>query len=282
MFNEMQEILAQLKEETLFTPKEALFCDIINFYGRARLPENALKLFDELPSFRVQMTVKSYNSLLSVFLMCKDFDKMRELFVGIEKLGKADACTYNLLIRGLKEAFKLKTDMVKVYRVYPNAYIYASLIKGVCKNGELSLAFRLKKEMIRNKIELDPAIYSTLISGLFKAGRKEEALGVWEDMKERGILFDGFCNGMQFKEAAFILDEMIFKGFVPCSSSICKFVNRLCEGKNEDLLRSAFNTLEKGKLVNVDLWRMAVAMVFKDDKLSSSFNLVDSLIDVMN
>jgi pentatricopeptide repeat protein len=402
MFNEMQEILAQLKEETLLIPKEALFCDIINFYGRARLPENALKLLDELPSFRVQRTVKSYNSLLSVFLMCKDFDKMRELFVGIEKLGKADACTYNLLIRGfcasgrlddaskvfdemtnrgvspnvitfgnliygfclhlrLKEAFKLKTDMVKVYRVYPNAYIYASLIKGVCKNGELSLAFRLKKEMIRNKIELDPAIYSTLISGLFKAGRKEEALGVWEDMKERGykpdtvtynviinlfckdkdfeaayrlldemvekgckpdvisynvilrelfeegkrgeandlfedmprrgcapdvvsyrILFDGFCNGMQFKEAAFILDEMIFKGFVPCSASICKFVNRLCEGKNEDLLRSAFNTLEKGKLVNVDLWRMAVAMVFKDDKLSSSFNLVDSLIDVMN
>ncbi|KAH8494370.1 hypothetical protein H0E87_020945 [Populus deltoides] len=340
MFNEMQEILAQLKEETLFIPKEALFCDIINFYGRARLPENALKLLDELPSFRVQRTVKSYNSLLSVFLMCKDFDKMRELFVDIEKLGKADACTYNLLIRGfcasgrlddaskvfdemtnrgvspnvitfgnliygfclhlrLKEAFKLKTDMVKVYRVYPNAYIYASLIKGVCKNGELSLAFKLKKEMIRNKIELDPAIYSTLISGLFKAGRKEEALegkrgeanDLFEDMPRRGcapdvvsyrILFDGFCNGMQFKEAAFILDEMIFKGFVPCSASICKFVNRLCEGKNEDLLRSAFNTLEKGKLVNVDLWRMAVAMVFKDDKLSSSFNLVDSLIDVMN
>ncbi|KAJ6333069.1 hypothetical protein OIU77_009016 [Salix suchowensis] len=309
MFNEMQEILSQLKEETLFTPKEALFCDIINFYGRAHLPEIALKLFDEMPSFRVQRTVKSYNSLLNVFLMCKDFDKMRELFVGIEKLGKADACTYNLLIRGfcasgrlddafkvigemtnrgvspnvitfgnliygfclhsrLKEAFKLKTDMVKIYRVYPNAYIYASLIKGVCKNGDLSLAYRLKEEMIRNKIELDSAIYSTLISGLFKVGRKEEALGVWQDMK--------------FKEAAFILDEMIFKGFVPCSASICKFVNRLCEGKNADLLRSAFNTLEKGKLVTVDLWTMAVAMAYKDDKLSSSFNLVDSLIDDMN
>ncbi|KAJ6376300.1 hypothetical protein OIU76_025434 [Salix suchowensis] len=154
----------------------------------------------------------------------------------------------------LKEVFKLKTDMVKIYRVYPNAYIYASLIKGVCKNGDLSLAYRLKEEMIRNKIELDSAIYSTLISGLFKVGRKEEALGVWEDMK----------------------------GFVPCSASICKFVNRLCEGKNADLLRSAFNTLEKGKLVNVDLWTMAVAIAYKDDKLSSSFNLVDSLIDDMN
>ena len=61
-----------------------------------------------------------------------------------------------------------------------------------------------------------------------------------------------------------------------------QFGNRLCEGKNADLLRSAFNTLEKGKLVTVDLWTMAVAMAYKDDKLSSSFNLVDSLIDDMN
>ncbi|CAK7323096.1 unnamed protein product [Dovyalis caffra] len=402
MFKEMQEILAQLKEEIRFTSKEALFCDIINFYGRAHLPENALKVFDEVPSFRVQRTIKSYNSLLNVFLMCKDFDKMRELFVGIEKFGKADACTYNLLIRGfctsgriddackvfdemkkrgvspnvitfgnliyglclnlrLTEAFKLKTDMVKVYRVYPNAYIYASLIKRLCENGELNLAFRLKEEMIRNKIEMDSAIYSTLISGLCKVGRKEEALIVWEDMKVSGckpdtvtynvminlfckdkdfeaayrlldemvekgckpdvisynvilrelfnegkwgeandlfedmprrgcspdvvsyrILFDGLCNGMQFKEAALILDEMIFKGFAPRSASICKFVDSLCEGKNEDLLWSVFNSLEKGKIIDVDLWRMAVALALKDDKISSSFELVDSLIDVVN
>ncbi|KAJ9153487.1 hypothetical protein P3X46_026918 [Hevea brasiliensis] len=398
LFDEMEKILLQLKSETRFVPKEALFCNIIKYYGRARLPNNALQVFDKMPSFRCQRTIKSFNSLLNVFIMCKEFRRMRELFAYLERHLKSDACTYNILIRGLcsdrrvddawkvfnemrrrdlfpnvvtfgtliyglcldlklEEAFKLKNYMAKVHGVCPNAYVYASLLKGVCGLGELSLAFRLKEEMVRDGIKLDSAIYSTLISGLFKVGRKEEVHGIleemnlsgckpdtvtynviingfckdkdfkaaykilvemmekgckpevisynvilgelckdgnwseakdlFEDMPRRGcapdvvsyrILFDGLCDGMQFNEAAFILDEMIFKGFTLRSPIICKYVNRLCEEGNENLLCSVLNSLVKANVIDTDLWKMAIAMVFKDNKLSNHSEVIDSLM----
>ncbi|OAY28807.1 putative pentatricopeptide repeat-containing protein At1g53330 isoform X1 [Manihot esculenta] len=398
MLDEMEKILIQLKGETSFVPKEALFCNIITYYGRARLPNNALQTFDKMPSFRCQRTIKSFNSLLNVFIMCKEFGRMRELFADIERNLKPDACTYNILIRGLcadrrlddawkvfdemrkrdlfpnvvtfgiliyglcldlklKEALDLKNHMARVHGVCPNTHVYASLLKGFCGAGELSSAFGLKEEMVRNGVELDSAIYSTLISGLFKSGRKEEVPGIleemnlsgckpdtvtynvmingfckdkdfkaahkilvemtekgckpdvisynmilgelckdgnwseakdlFEDMPRRGcapdivsyrILFDGLCDGMQFNEAAFILDEMIFKGFTPRSSSICKFVNSLCQEGNEGLLWSVLNSLIKANVIDTDLWNMAIAMVFKDNKLSSHSKVIDTLM----
>ncbi|KAK9204204.1 hypothetical protein WN943_014462 [Citrus x changshan-huyou] len=57
MFYEMQQILHQLKHDTRVVPKEIIFCNVISFYGRARLLEHAFQMFDEMSSFNVQMTV---------------------------------------------------------------------------------------------------------------------------------------------------------------------------------------------------------------------------------
>ncbi|XP_050221852.1 putative pentatricopeptide repeat-containing protein At1g53330 [Mercurialis annua] len=382
MFHEMESILLQLKTQTKFSPKEPLFCHIFTFYGRAGLSGNARKLFDEMPQYRCERTIKSFNTMLNVLMNCKEFDAMRDHFGSIER---PDSCSFNIMIRGLcsdgragdalkvfdemkkrdlvpnmvtfgsliyglcldfklKEAFKLKDYMVKVHGVCPNEYVYASLIKGVCGIGEISLAFRLKDEMERNKVTIDSAIYSTLINGLFKFGRKDEALGVLEEMKLKGckpdtvtynvlingfckgkdfetayklldemsengfkpdvisynvilgelckdgksseandlfedmprrgcapdvlsyrIRFDGLCDALEFKEAAFSLDEMIFKGFTPRSSSICKFVNKLCQERNMDLLWSVLNSLVKINAIDIDLWKMVVDVVIKEN-----------------
>ncbi|KAB1216467.1 hypothetical protein CJ030_MR4G002240 [Morella rubra] len=397
MFDEMEQILHQLKQEIRFAPAEIIFCNVISFYGRARLPDHAIQTFDRIPDFRCQRTVKSANSLLDALLKCGEFEKMRELFLGIDKHGTPDACTYNILIhaccrigsldgawnvfdemqrRGvqpnavtfgtlvhqlclnfrLKEAFKLKKDM-GAYGVTPNALVYTSLIKGLCGMGKLSSAFMLKEEMVKNKLKLDSAVYSTLIRALFNAGRKEEAFGVLEEMKEIGCkpdavtynalisgfckekdfeeafrildemvekgckpdvvgynviigglckegkcseardffedlprrgcapdvvsyrtLFDGLSDCMQFKEAAVVLDEMIFKGFAPRPASITKFMDGLYQERNLELFSSVLNSLGKGNVVDLDTWRMAVLMVCKEDELSNSSKVVDTLM----
>ncbi|XP_031286900.1 putative pentatricopeptide repeat-containing protein At1g53330 [Pistacia vera] len=282
MFDEMRQILHQLKQDTRISPEEIIFCNVIGFYGRARLCEHALLVFDEMPSFRVQRTVKSFNSLLSAILKCRRFDKMREVFARMEEDGSADSCSYNILIHGcvvngklkeawsvfgamlrrglkadevtfgtliyglclelrLKQASKLKDDMVRVYKVRPNENVYASLIKGYCDVGELSLAFRLKEEMVRNEMEVDTAVYSTFISALFKAGRKADAFGVLEEMRENGCkmnivtynaMINGFCNERDFEAAFKVLDEIGENG---CKADVISYnviLGGLCkEGK---------------------------------------------------
>ena len=85
MFDEMQKIFHQLKHDTRVIPEEIIFCNVISFYGRARLLEHALHVFDEMSSFNVQRTIKSFNTLLNAMLMCGKLDRMKDLFQIIEK-----------------------------------------------------------------------------------------------------------------------------------------------------------------------------------------------------
>ncbi|KAH0895219.1 hypothetical protein HID58_057648 [Brassica napus] len=119
----------------------------------------------------------------------------------------------------VKEALKMKHDMLKVYGVFPTVHIYASLIKALCQDGELGLAFKLKDE-----VKADSAIYSTLISSLIKAGRSDEVSGILEEMREKGcepdtvtynVLINGFCLENDFESAYKVLDDMVEKGLKP-------------------------------------------------------------------
>ncbi|KAK4856736.1 hypothetical protein QYF36_020615 [Acer negundo] len=317
MLEEMQQILDKIKHDNRVTPKEIIFCNVISFYGRARLIDHALQVFEEMPEFRVERTVKSFNTLLNVLLNCGKFDKMKETFENMEKHTGPDACSYNILINGcvmsgrfeLEEALKLKEDMTKVYNVSPNGHIYASLIKRLCEVSELNSAIGLKQEIVRDKVELESGIYSTLISVMLKVGRKEEVSGIFEEMREKGcnpntvtynvminglcnkkdfegafgmfdvmrIIFNGLCDGMQFEDAALILDEMIFKGFVPRCEHIYKFVDGLCQLGNAKLLWTVLNMLVKANVFDVDIWRMVISKVCKEEELSNAFELVENL-----
>nr|GLL22731.1 putative pentatricopeptide repeat-containing protein At1g53330 [Ipomoea trifida] len=57
MFDEMETILEKLKEDTRVIPKEVIFCNVISFYGRARMPERAIRTFHRIPDFRCPRTM---------------------------------------------------------------------------------------------------------------------------------------------------------------------------------------------------------------------------------
>ncbi|KAM1186697.1 hypothetical protein PS1_015964 [Malus domestica] len=221
MFDRMEQVLHQMKQETRFYPPEIIFCNVISFYGRARLPDRALQVFDEIPAFRCQRTAKSLNSLLDALFKCGEFAKMRRFFV--------------------EKTFKLKYEMVVIHGVVPNLYVYTSLIKGLCKIGEMNLAFRLKEEMATKKIKPDSAVNSTLISGLYNAGRKEEVSGLLDEMRLYGCkpdtvtfnaLIHGLCKEKNFEAAYRVLDEMAEKGCEPDVISYNTIIGGLCkEGK---------------------------------------------------
>ncbi|KAL0443618.1 UNVERIFIED_CONTAM: putative pentatricopeptide repeat-containing protein [Sesamum latifolium] len=233
--------------------------------GRARLPHKALQVFDEIPSSRCQRTIKSVNTLLNSLLMCREFDKIREVFSGTGKHASPDACTYNILInaccmrsdlegawevfdemrrRGVDPnvvtfgtlinglcaiskvdmAFSLKRRMERDFKIRPNAHIYVALVKRLCKVGDLNKAIELKDEMLRKKVELEPAVYSTLISAFFKAGRKGEVSELLEEMRRNGCKPDtvtynamiyGFCQEKEFDLAFAALSEMEKEGCKP-------------------------------------------------------------------
>ncbi|XP_021288123.1 putative pentatricopeptide repeat-containing protein At1g53330 [Herrania umbratica] len=282
MFDEMEQVLHQLKNDARLAPEEIIFCNAMKFYGRACLHERARQLFEEMPEYRCQRTVKSVNSLLNALLLSEKFDEMKQVFFGMEKYARPDACTYNILIRAcclsgclddasnlfdemqrkgvkpnavtfgtliqglcmemkVKEAFKLKADMVRLHGLCPSPCTYSMMIKGLCRIGELSLAIRLKEEMVGNKMKVDSSTYSTLISGLFNVGRQDKALGIFEEMALNeckpgtvtyNAMINGFCKVKDFEAAYRVLEDMAKKQCKPDVISYNILIGGLCkEGK---------------------------------------------------
>ncbi|XP_008452430.1 putative pentatricopeptide repeat-containing protein At1g53330 [Cucumis melo] len=329
MFDEMEEILQQLKQETRFAPHEVIFCNVIAFYGRARLPDRAFQVFERIPTFRCKRTVKSVNSLLDALLKSREFGKMMEVLVGIGNHGSPDACTFNILIhaaclcgdldavwgvfdemrkRGvqpnvvtfgtliyglslnskLKEALRLKEDMVRVYMIKPNASIYTTLIKGFCGVGELNFAFKLKEEMVTSKVKLDSKIYSTLISALFKHGRKEEVSDILREMGENGCkpdtatynaMINGHCKENDLESANRVVDEMVEKGCKPDVISFNTIIGGLCkEGKLDKAMDLLEDMPRRGCPPDVLSYRIVFDGLCEMMQLKEATSILDEMI----
>ncbi|KAL0791948.1 hypothetical protein Bca101_008194 [Brassica carinata] len=214
---------------------------------------------NEVPEILEEMREKGWykprRERLERFLqrLCEN-EKLEILGIVISSLNEGNAV--DAVKKEVKEALKMKHDMLKVYGVFPTVHIYASLIKALCQDGELGLAFKLKDE-----VKADSAIYSTLISSLIKAGRR----GCVPDVLSYRIVFDGLCEGLQFEEAAVILDEMMFKGYKPRRDRLERFLQRLCESEKMEILGDVISSLNKGNAYDADFWKSVLKGVGRLD-----------------
>ena len=126
-----------------------------------------------------------------------------------------------------------------------------------------------------------------VIGWLCKEGKWREADDLFRDMPRRQCVpdvvtyrtvFDGLCQWMQFEEAGLVLEEMVFKGYVPCSSSLNEFVGRLCQEGDFELLGKVLSGLGGGFFCNENVWKTVVSLVCKSEKLSGAFELLDALV----
>ncbi|RWW45566.1 hypothetical protein BHE74_00048579 [Ensete ventricosum] len=134
----MENVLHEMNRETRFGPKEALFCRVISFYGRARMPA----------AFLVPPDHRSFNSLLHDAVTSRASDRCARARGSCSTKCEAKGLLRPFLLSALSalcansmldEAFRVKETTVTEYNVKPNAYIYTPLIKGLCKSGELDL-----------------------------------------------------------------------------------------------------------------------------------------------
>lgn len=196
MFDELEQVMEKLKRDTRIIPKEIIFCNIFTFYGRARLPTKALQVFDQIPSFRCERTIRSVNSLLDCLLICGEFEKMSEIFMGIEKLACPDVCTYNILINASRVRGDLCNaqdtfDVMLKKGIVPNVVTFGTLINGLCANSQIEEAFRLKKMMERDyKLRPNAFVYVALIKALCKGNDLDSAIKLKEEMMRKNVELD--------------------------------------------------------------------------------------------
>ncbi|EXB52180.1 hypothetical protein L484_004281 [Morus notabilis] len=293
MFDQMEQILRQLNKESRFVPNEIIFCNVISFYGRACLPDRALKLFDEMPFFRVLRTVKSYNSVMDSLSKCGEFEKMMQFYANFRKKVTPDVCTYNILInawckRGcLDDAWKVFDEM-RWNGVRPNAVTFGTLVHGFCANFKLDEALKLKEDMIRvYGIKPNASLYASLMKELSRAGELSLAFRLREEMERNRIELDArvystlisanFKAGR--KEEAFrILEEMKVSGCKPDTVTYNAVIHGFCVEKDFEAANEMLNQMvEEGCKPDIITYNIIIGGLCKEGKWVEANDLFEDL-----
>ncbi|KAF5478542.1 hypothetical protein F2P56_005092 [Juglans regia] len=293
MFDEMEQILHQLKQETRFAPGEIIFCNVISFYGRANLPDRAIQTFESITGYRCKRTVKSANSLLNALLRCGEFEKVRETFLGIYKDGTPDACTYNILIHAccrigsLDDAWNVFDEMQR-RGVFPNVVTFGTLMYQLCMNFRLKEAFQLKEDMVCvYGVKPNAYVYTSLIRGLCGIDELSSAFKLKEEMvrnelKLDSVVYSSLINALfkaGRKEEAFgILEEMKELGCKPDTVTYNAMINGFCKEKDfESAFRILDEMVEKGCKPDVVSYNVIIGGLCKEGKWIEARDLLEDL-----
>lgn len=293
MITEMEQIVEQMKRETRFVPTEIIFCNIITYYARARLPDRALSMYDQIPSFRCRRTVKSFNTLLNGLIYCKMFAKVNELVKDMNVYAQPDVCTCNILINAavncgdLDSAWKVFDEMSK-RGVSANVVTFGTMVNGLCRNEKLDEAFKLKKKMVEvYNLRPSVSVYVGLIKGLCKIGEVDLAFGLKKEMVENEVKLDSsvystlvaalFKSGRR-GEVSGLSDEMRLGG---CKADVVYYnslISGYCNDKDFD---SAFGVLKEmvGEGVKPDVvtYNTIIGAYCRQGKLKEANDLFDEM-----
>lgn len=188
-------LLCRMNEEGC-GPSEEAFLPIIAAYGRSHRPLEALRVFRRMegefscsPSHRCWVTVFS-------ILVETNHLKMAHTFYKRMKEGGAHSSTaaYNVLVRAFCKSGATMGAALEVFGKMadrgcpPDAYTYSTLISGLSKLGRMEEAMKLFKEMDEKGCPPTVVTYSALIHGLCRCGRLDEAVEMFSSMSSKGAV----------------------------------------------------------------------------------------------
>ncbi|KAJ7968406.1 Pentatricopeptide repeat-containing protein [Quillaja saponaria] len=224
-FSMIEEILeAQKKFKDMSS--EGFVIRLISLYGKAGLFDHARNVFDEMPQFNCERTVRSFNTLLTACFNSKKFGKAIEIF------------------REVPSKISIEVDVVS----------YNIVIHAFCKMGSLDLAMSMFDEMEKNGIEPSLVTFDTLLEAFYKNGRHVDGEKIWALMESMNvdpniICYNSRLRGMvsdnRLPEAAELIDEMRQKGIKPDVFSFNALIKGFCDDERIEEAKHWYNELRK-------------------------------------
>ncbi|CAH1412295.1 unnamed protein product [Lactuca virosa] len=233
-------------------PDAVKFNQLMQAVIRMKAYSCALDMFKQMTARGVKIEVYTIN--IAINCCCK-LGKVNDGFgvlcIGL-KLGIVpDRFTFSTLLDGLIRADRVREaelffkKLIKEEVCQPDTAMYNTMIKGLCKASQNSIAIGLLRLMEERGCRPNVITYSTLIDSLFKAEKPDEALKLFKEMVfEKWIepnvvtyscLIHGLCMLCRWDEVYKLMKEMEEYRISPTVETYNILVDNLCrEGMTKD------------------------------------------------
>lgn len=285
-FDAIDDILKKIKAQKSCLLSDGFFHNVIKIYGNVGgLIDRAIDTLFDMPSYNCWPSVKTFNFVLNLLVSSKNFDAIPRVYQSATKLTvDTDACTLNILIKGLCERGRLE-DAFQVFDEFPkqghkpNKQTFSTIMHCLCQKGMVEEAFGLIQRMEKERVSPDSVTFNILVSGLQKLGRIEEAMLLLDRMRLKGcepnkgthqeVLY-GLLRAKRFINAKDFVHRMRSKGMIPSFSSYKLLFLGLCE---EDLLGDVDWVLKSMVLVGfvprMGMWKKVLEKMFSKQDSSN-------------
>ncbi|XP_078438610.1 uncharacterized protein LOC144709081 [Wolffia australiana] len=195
-------LLSRMADE-LPSPSEAPFLSLISAYAKSHRPLQSLRLFRQMesslplpPSPHAQIT------LFSILVRSNQLKLAHQFYRRMRQDGTHNSTpAYNVLLSAFCKSPATIATALKVFDEMPSrgcppdAYTYTTLISGLAKLGRTDQAMALFREMKNEKLPPNVVTFSGLIHGLCLNGKLDEALEVFSSMGSSGVAPNGVTYG---------------------------------------------------------------------------------------
>jgi pentatricopeptide repeat protein len=175
---------------------------MIDALVKNRCVEDAWNLVHEIisdPARKALVNNVIYSTILKGFALTKQTERLFAVYAEIRDQGvQANTITYNTMIDAcarcgaMDRVPQLLADM-KSANISPDQITYGTLAKGHCLSGCVDQAFEVLAEMRADgKHQPDEILFNCLLDGCAKEHRLEDAMALYEEMKQANVLPSNF------------------------------------------------------------------------------------------
>ncbi|PIA25986.1 hypothetical protein AQUCO_10200039v1 [Aquilegia coerulea] len=149
--------------------------------------------FRKMASLACKKDVAEYNVMIKAYGKSKLYDRAISLFENMRSNGTCpDECTYNSLVQMLGNARLVdpaRNFLAEMQEAgfKPRCPTFSAVITGCTRLGQMSDAVEVYREMTKAGVQPNEVVYGSLINGFAEAGMVEEALEYFHAMEEVGI-----------------------------------------------------------------------------------------------
>ncbi|XP_021746533.1 pentatricopeptide repeat-containing protein At3g04130, mitochondrial-like isoform X1 [Chenopodium quinoa] len=265
-FDKMSELKGEMLERKLVTLRT--MSKIMRRFAGARRWNDAVRTFDELPTYGLEKNAESMNLLLDTLCKESQVQMARGIFLDLKSHIPPTVHIFNIFIHGwckikrVEEAYWTLQEM-KGHGFTPCVISYTVIIQSYCRLSNWNKAYELLEMMESEGCQPSVVTYTTMMSLLSKADKVEDALQIANQAKSAGCEFDiQFYNALihtlgkaqRITEAFDIFKvEMPMNGVHPNTCTYNTLIGMFCRHGQEEMAFNVLEDMEKAALCKPDL-----------------------------
>ncbi|CAO2183311.1 unnamed protein product [Urochloa humidicola] len=236
---------------------EGPFLTLLRAFSRTHRPLAALHLFRSAPSdLALPHSARSYTAVLAALVAHSQLHLARSLLADMRAAGFAPTtATYNVLLKAhCSDAAAPIEDALRIFRKIPkpDACSYNTIMDGLCRRGRLDEALELFSEMVGKRIAPTVVTYTTVIHWLAVECCFDDALKLFDEMGRRGIS--------------------------PNLVTYSSLIDGLCKGgRSTSALELLDRMIKEKKLPNTIIYSSVIDGLCKEHRLTEAMEVLDRM-----